>query len=148
LADSDYQWIVNQGVMFAILVFLGFIAWRALLGHEKTGKKGLLEKWADASLSRLNNHIAEQTEFGERAAQRGQLQDDALRVLVDSQAPPGGSAYVAAKAVYETAENVEQLRAACHQATKICRLMARQYPQIEAAIVSHCEEIERLVKQA
>jgi hypothetical protein len=144
---DEYQWIVNQGVMFVILVFIGYISLRVLLGHEKTGKKGLLERWSDGMIDRFSTHFKEQTTLGDESKTRDGAEAESLRILVASGEPPKGAAYVAAQAVYRTAVNVEQMQQGMLQSVKICRIIARQYPDMQAEIVTHCDEIERLIHE-
>jgi hypothetical protein len=72
--------------------------------------------------------------------------------LVESQSTPIGAAFVAAKAVHETAANVEHLitgmksaKAAMKEVTLMCRLVAKKLPDLEADIDKHCAEIERII---
>ena len=144
----DYQWILNNGIAVAIVCFTGFVLWRVLVGSKATGYQGILIRWANGLAQDVHAHATEATaEFG-KAKQERSTQVSALQLLVESQTPPIGAAFIAAKAVHATAENVVQLRAACLQATKMCRAVATRFPELEADIDRHCDEIERIIGEA
>ena len=145
---QDYQWLLNNGIAVAIVVFVGFILWRVLVGSKATGYQGILIRWANNLSRTITAHSMEATsEFGKAKTERS-TQIDALQLLVESQAPPIGAAFLSAKAVHATAENVEQQMAVMREATKVCRLVAKQFPEVEADIDKHCDEIERIMGEA
>ena len=144
----EYQWLLNNGIAVAIVVFVGFVLWRVLVGSKNTGYQGILIRWANNLARNVHDHSTEATsEFGKAKAERS-TQISALQLLVESQAPPIGAAFLSAKAVHATAQNVEQQMAVMREATKVCRLVARQFPDVEAAIDKHCDEIERIIGNA
>jgi hypothetical protein len=152
---GDYQWLFNNGIAVAIVAFVGFVLWRVLVGSKSTGYQGILIRWANNLAQNVHDHSVEATsEFG-KARQERSTQVSALQLLVESQSPPIGAAFIAAKAVHHTAENVEQLVAGMHSAkaamrelTKMCRLVAARFPEDEQAIDRHCDEIERIIGEA
>ena len=149
---SEYQWLLNNGLAVVVVVFLGFLLWRVLVGSKATGYQGILIHWANNLSRDITTHATEATsEFG-RATKDRKVGIDALQLLVESQAPPIGAAFIAAKAVHETAANVEQLitglqsaKAAMREVTQMCRLVAKKLPDLETDIDRHCEEIERII---
>ena len=151
----DYQWILNNGIAVAIVCFTGFVLWRVLVGSKATGYQGMLIRWANNLANEVHAHSTEATsEFGKAKSERG-TQSNALQLLVESQAPPIGAAFIAAKAVHRTADNVEILVAGLHSAkaamrelVKMCRLVATRFPELEADIDRHCDEIERIIGEA
>ena len=142
---DQWQWLVNQGIAVAVVAFVGFILWRVLVGTEKTGYQGMLVKWAQGLSTRLTTHAAEATALGKQEQKEHALQITALQLLVESQDPPVGAAFLSAKAVHKTAADVVQLRKALHEFMKACRLIATQFPVVEVEINRHCDEIERAI---
>jgi hypothetical protein len=151
---SEYQWLLNNGLAVAVVVFIGFLLWRVLVGTKATGYQGMLIRWANALSQDIKKHSAEATsEFAKGRTERT-TQIEALQLLVESQAPPIGAAFIAAKAVHETAANVEHLitgmksaKAAMREVTLMCRLVAKQLPDLQADINKHCVEIERIIDE-
>ena len=115
LAVSEWQWVVNQGVSFAVLAFVGLLLWRVLVGSKGNGYQGLLIKWANGMSDRMLKHAEEQTEFGSAVKAEHKVIDDALTLLVESERPPIGAAFMAASAVHKTAADVAALRHAALQ---------------------------------
>jgi hypothetical protein len=152
---QDYQWLLNNGIAVAIVAFVGFILWRVLVGSKSTGYQGILIRWANNLAQNVHDHSIEATsEFGKARAQRD-TQVSALQLLIESQSPPIGAAFIAARAVHHTAENVDRLvagmhsdRAAMRELVKMCRLVAARFPEDEQAIDRHCDEIERIIGEA
>ena len=142
---GDWQWVINNGVAFAVLVFVGVILYRVLVGSKKTGYRGLLVQWADNLSKRIMTHDVAQTEFARKSQEHAAEQDDALRILVEAGEPPKGAAYIAAQAVYATAADVDRLKRAGVKASKVLRLLASKMPEHSDAITSHCDEIERII---
>lgn len=145
---DQWQWLINQGIAVVVVAFIGLVLWRVLVGSAKTGYQGLLIKWANNLSDRMKDHAAEQTDFGKIRAREHRKELEALMLLVESQAPPVGAAFIAAKAVHKTAVDVEQLRSAVLESMKMCRLIATQFPEVEQAIDKHCDEIERIIGEA
>ena len=149
---SEYQWLLNNGLAVVVIVFAGLLLWRVLVGTKATGYQGLLIRWAAGLSKDIKTHSVEATsEFGKATAQRS-TQIEALTLLVESQSTPIGAAFIAAKAVHTTAENVEHLimgmksaKAAMKEVTLMCRLVAKKLPDLEADIDRHCAEIERII---
>jgi hypothetical protein len=149
---SEYQWLMNNGLAVGVVVFICFLLWRVLVGTKATGYQGILIRWANGVAQDIRKHSAEATsEFAKGRTERT-TQIEALQLLVESQAPPIGAAFIAAKAVHETASNVEHLitgmksaKAAMKEVTLMCRLVARKLPDLEADIDRHCDEIERII---
>ena len=149
---SEYQWLLNNGLAVAVIVFVGLLMWRVLVGSKATGYQGLLIRWVNSLSQDIKAHSAEATsEFAKGRTERT-IQVEALQLLVESQAPPIGAAFIAAKAVHTTAENVERLitgmesaKAAMREVTLMCRLVAKKLPDLEADIDRHCAEIERII---
>ena len=143
---------MNNGLAVAVVVFIGVLLWRVLVGSKATGYQGILIRWANGLAQDVQKHALEVTsEFGKASVQH-KTGIEALQLLVESQAPPIGAAFIAAKAVHATAENVEQLitgmqsaKAAMREVTQMCRLVARKLPDLEADIDKHCAEIERII---
>lgn len=145
---EQYQWLANQGIAIVVVAFTGFILYRVLVGSKATGYQGLLIRWANGLHANLEAHAREShDEFGKASVQHVS-QIDALQLLVESQSPPIGAAFIAAKAVHRTAENVEQFRAASVKQIAIMRLLATQFPDVEKQIDQHCDEIERIIGEA
>ena len=141
-------WAGNLGVAFVVIAFMGLVGWRIMFGTKT--KPGLLEKAA----SEWSAHILEEKQLTQRvkkhdveSRERDVQTSDALHILVQSNEPPIGTAYVAAQAVYKTALQVEQVQSGMLQSVKICRLLAKNFPDVEAEIDKHCDEIERILKQ-
>ena len=141
----EWQWIVNNGLAVGALVFVGLILWRVLVGTEKTGYQGLLIRWAQGVTNRMGEHFLEQQEFGRQRAKEHKLEITALNLLVEAQDPPVGAAFLSARAVHHTATEVVQLRRALLEFMGACRLIASQFPEVEAAINGHCDAIERII---
>ena len=148
MATLEWQWVINQGMAVALVVFIGFVLWRVLVGTEKTGYQGLLIKWASGLANSMGQHFIDEKERGKEQSVQHCATMSALHLLVESQDTPVGAAFIAAKAVHKTAENVVQLRAAMLQATKMCRLVAAKFPELEQDIDRHCDEIERIIGEA
>jgi hypothetical protein len=149
---SEYQWLLNNGLAVAVVVFIGFVLWRVLVGSKATGYQGILIRWANNLSRDITTHATEATsEFGKAKTERT-VQIEDLQLLVENQSPPIGAAFIAARTVHETAANVEQLiigmqsaKAAMREVTKMCRLVAKQLPDLETDIDRHCAEIERII---
>ena len=144
-ATLEWQWVINQGIAVAVVVFVGFVLWRVLVGTEKTGYQGMLIKWAQGLSVRLSEHADEAADRGKQEQKEHATALTALHLLVESQSPPVGAAFIAAKAVHKTAADVEQLRKALHEFMGACRLIATQFPVVEAEINTHCDEIEKAI---
>ena len=149
---SEYQWLLNNGLAVAVVVFIGFLLWRVLVGTKATGYQGMLIRWANALSQDIKKHSAEATDEFAKGRSERTIQVEALTLLVESQKPPIGAAFVAATAVHETAKNVEHLvkgvasaKAAMREITQMCRLVAKKLPDLEEAIDKHCAEIERII---
>ena len=145
---DQWNWLINQGIAVVVLAFIGVVVWRVLIGSAKTGYQGMLVKWAQGLSDRMGKHAEEQTDFGKQRAKEHRKELDALMLLVESQAPPVGAAFIAAKAVHKTAADIEQLRQSLLVSMKICRLVATQFPEVEQAIDGHCDEIEKIIGEA
>ena len=145
---SEWNWLINNGIAVVVLVFVGAILWRVLVGTEKTGYQGMLVKWAQGLSGRLTEHAKEAATNAKREAKEHSLQITALQLLVESQDPPVGAAFLSAKAVHKTASDVQQLRQALREFMGACRLIATQFPAVEQAIDGHCDEIERIIGEA
>ena len=149
---SEYQWLLSNGLAVAVIVFVGFLLWRVLVGSKATGYQGILIRWANGLAQDGQKHSIEATGEFAKATKDRRTGIDALQLLVESQSPPIGAAFIAAKAVHETAENVGHLitgmrsaRAAMREVTQMCRLVAKKLPDLEADIDRHCAEIERII---
>jgi len=142
---SEWQWIVNNGLAVAVVVFVGLVLWRVLVGSEKTGYQGILIRWAQGITDRMGVHFTEQMEHGKVQDAQHAITLSALHLLVESQNPPVGAAFLSAKAVHKTAHEVEQMRKALHEFMKACRLIASQFPDVEQAVIGHCDAIEQIV---
>jgi hypothetical protein len=149
---SEYQWLLNNGLAVAVIVFVGFLLWRVLVGSKATGYQGILIRWANGLAQDVQKHATEATGEFAKAAVQHKTGIEALQLLVESQSPPIGAAFIAARTVHETASNVEQLitgmqsaKAAMREVTQMCRLVAKQLPDLEEAIDKHCAEIERII---
>jgi hypothetical protein len=149
---NEYQWLLNNGLAVAVIVFVGFLLWRVLVGSKASGYQGLLIRWANGLSQDIKKHSAEATNEFAKGTMERTTQIEALQLLVESQAPPIGAAFIAAKAVHETASNVEHLitgmksaKAAMKEVTLMCRLVAKKLPDLEADIDRHCAEIERII---
>jgi hypothetical protein len=128
-------------------VFIGVLLWKVLVGSRSSGYQGLLIKWANNLSRNISIHSKETTKDHD-------AQTNALQLLVESQNPPIGAAFIAAKAVHTTADNVDLLLKKVHSAqeammeiTKMCRLIAVNFPKEQIDIEKHCDEIERMMKQ-
>ena len=145
--------ISSFGVPMLILAAVGIALWRITVflgrkffGDERKGTPGLVDNWITDLATRLKRHEDEQTKFGAEVRTTHSAMDTALQLLVESESPPIGAAFVAAKTVHQTAVEVARLRGAAMVATKICRVIAQKFPDIEAEIDEHCAEIERIIK--
>jgi uncharacterized membrane-anchored protein YhcB (DUF1043 family) len=152
---SEYQWLLNNGIAVVVLLFVGVVLWRVLIGTAKNGYQGVLVKWASSLSEKIeiqgqaqDAHHQKTTELGEVSRQEYKALDNAISLLVESQDPPVGAAFIAAKAVHSTAENVEGLRRAVKKAVAICRVIATQYPDVKDEIIRHCDEIERIIAES
>ena len=143
--QSEWQWLLNNGIAIAVLVFVGFVMWRVLVGTEKTGYQGVLVKWAQTLSKRVLDHATEATELGRQREKEHKLEITALNLLVEAQDPPVGAAFMSARAVHHTEAEVVQLRRALMEFMGACRLIASQFPDVKTAIDAHCDEIERLI---
>ena len=141
----EWNWVLNQSVAIAVLVFVGLVAWRVLVGTAKTGYQGLLIKWAQGLSDRMSAHADEQTKLGKIREKEHLAEISALQLLVEAQDPPVGAAFLSAKAVHKTAKEVSQLQASMIKFMKAFRLIASQFPDVEQAINEHCDEIERIM---
>ena len=141
---SEWNWLINNGIAVVVLVFIGFILWRVLVGTEKTGYQGVLVKWAQGLSDRVSEHAREVTATGKQEAKEHALQITALQLLVEAQDPPVGAAFLSAKAVHKTASDVQELRKIMREFMQATRLIATQFPEVEQAIGGHCDEIERM----
>jgi hypothetical protein len=149
---NDYQWMLNNGIAVVVMGFFMFVIWRVLVGTKSTGYQGLLIKWANNLSRNITTHAKEATQEFDRATTERGAQISALQLLVESQNPPIGAAFIAAKAVHTTADNVDLLlkevhsaKAAMMEITKMCRLVATNFPKEQMDIEKHCNEIERIV---
>ena len=145
---QDYQWLFNNGIAVAIVAFVGFVLWRVLVGSKATGYQGILIRWANNLAQEANKHQKEVTAEFLNAKKERATQDMALHLLVESQSAPIGAAFIAAKAVHLTAAGMDQQMAVIREATKVCRLVAAKFPELEQAIDRHCDEIERIIGEA
>ena len=145
---AEWQWLVNNGIALIVLFFIGLILWRVLVGTEKTGYQGVLIKWAQNLSNRVVDHATEATAFGRQREKEHKLEITALNLLVEAQGPPVGAAFLSARAVHHTAAEVVQLRRALLEFMRACRLIATQFPNVEAAIDGHCNEIERIIGES
>ena len=141
----EWQWIVNNGIAVVVLGFIGVVLWRVLVGTEKTGYQGVLVLWAQNLSKKVTEHAKEATATGKREEKEHALQITALNLLVESQDPPVGAAFMSARSVHHTATEVVQLRRALLEFMGACRLIASQFPEVEAAINGHCDAIERII---
>ena len=142
---AEWQWLVNNGIALVVLLFVGFVAWRVLVGTEKTGYQGLLVQWAQNLSKRVVDHAKEATSFGAQREKEHKLEITALQLLVEAQDPPVGAAFLSARAVHHTAAEVFQLRRALLEFMRMARLIAAQFPDVQEAIDEHCNEIERII---
>ena len=142
---AEWQWLVNNGIALVVLVFVGLVLWRVLVGSEKTGYQGVFIKWAQSLSKRVADHTTTIEELGEQRVKEHKLEITALNLLVEAQDPPVGAAFLSARAVHHTAAEVVQLRRALLEFMQACRLIATQFPDVEVAIDGHCDEIERII---
>jgi hypothetical protein len=68
---NEYQWLLNNGLAVAVIVFVGFLLWRVLVGSKASGYQGLLIRWANGLSQDIKKHSAEATsEFAKGRTER------------------------------------------------------------------------------
>ena len=142
---EQWKWLINQSIAVAVLVFVGIVLWRVLIGTEKTGYQGMLVQWAQGLSGRLKNHADESMKLGRQREREHKLEITALQLLVEAQDPPVGAAFLSARAVHKTAAEVQQLRQSLREFMKATRLIATQFPEVQEGVAGHCDEIERII---
>jgi hypothetical protein len=67
---SEYQWLLNNGLAVVVVVFLGVLLWRVLVGSKATGYQGILIRWANGLAQDVHKHATEATgEFAKASVQ-------------------------------------------------------------------------------
>ena len=148
----NFEQFSTFGIPMLILAAIGIAIWRIIVflgrkifGDERYDKPGLIEKWINDLAIRLRKHESEQTQLGFESKTKQNSMSSALQLLVESDSPPVGAAFIAAKAVHTTAKEIVKLKKSFFHATMICRIIATKFPEIEDEIKKHCDEIEKII---